>query len=53
MTTASAAIPFDSEDQLPKLFNEQLHMIPTVYTVINIELIANKMREANERWEQG
>ena len=48
---APSAHLFDSEEQLPPFF-QRIHITPAIYTVINVELIANKMREANERWEQ-
>jgi hypothetical protein len=49
---APLPIAFDSEDELPGKF-ARLGINPAVYTVINVELIADRMGEANERWEQG
>jgi hypothetical protein len=52
MRQAPAPIGFKSEDELSRYF-EQHGGVPSVYMVINTELIANRMRNANDRWEQG
>jgi len=48
---APAAFPFDSEGDLPKLF-EHYQITPAAYTVVNIELIKNRVREVHDRWER-
>jgi hypothetical protein len=51
MRQAPIPIGFNSEAQLPKIF-KRFGGVPDVYMVINLELIATRMREANERWER-
>jgi hypothetical protein len=51
MRRAPAPIWFNSEAELPTLF-ESLRMVPAVYTIINLAVIVDRMREANDRWEQ-
>jgi hypothetical protein len=48
---APLPIGFDSEDELPGKF-ARLGINPAMYTVINVELIKDRMTAANVRWER-
>jgi hypothetical protein len=49
---APAPIGFDSEEQLPTIFQRYGGGVPGAYTVINLERIAERMQQAHDEWER-